>query len=45
MTREAETGESPPAMGVIVNAAGFPAGFRTVSIEPAWVMVVEAERG
>lgn len=30
MTRWAETGLVPPASGVMVNAAAFPAGFRTV---------------
>ena len=42
MTRCAETGLVPPAKGVMVSAAEFPAGFLTVKIELTDVVVTIA---
>ncbi|MBQ3138342.1 MAG: hypothetical protein IJB68_02380 [Ruminococcus sp.] len=39
MTRCAETERVPPATGVIVKAAAFPAGFLTVKMELITVVV------
>jgi len=42
ITRRADTGLVPPATGVIVSAAAFPAGFLTVKIELITVVVTIA---
>ena len=43
MISEALTVLAPPAMGVTVNAAAFPAGFRTLSTLFATLVVTRAE--
>ena len=42
ITRCADTGRVPPASGVMVNAAAFPAGLRTVKTELTAVVVITA---